>query len=338
MKYSKKDIDTFFAGKFSKKEAKDFLDWLNSRDGEEIYKIIIEQEWQKEVFDSEDTPQKESPLIPSTKMEYLSETKNKKKSPSIKHKMWFGLAASIVMIFSASYIYYLYPNSEVPERPESIGEVKTIIKSTPKGVKKTIKLPDGSMVALNSDSKLTYGEDFLHNRVVNLHGEGFFEVVKDELHPFSVITKNISTTALGTSFNIKAYSEKPEIQIVLASGKVKVENTLDNSFHEILPGEATTYSKENQILKKETVDVSAILKWKDGILHFEKVPFNVIIEDLERWYGIDFQITGTYKLPEHKCSGTFKPHEYLSNVLEALSYSVEFDYTIENERVILKFN
>jgi ferric-dicitrate binding protein FerR (iron transport regulator) len=194
------------------------------------------------------------------------------------------------------------------------------------------------MVALNSDSKLTYKEDFLQNRIVNLEGEGFFEVVKDEQHPFSVITDNISTTALGTSFNIKAYAGKPEIQVVLASGKVKVENKLDNSFHEILPGEATHYSTVNQTLKKGIVDVAAILKWKDGILHFDKVPFNIIIEDLERWYGIDFQVIGTDKLPEYKCSGTFKPNEYLSNVLTALSYSVEFDYTIENENVILKFN
>jgi transmembrane sensor len=333
MKYHKKDIDKFFAGKFSKKEAKEFLNWLDSPDGEETYKILIEQEWKAEVGEDE-----EGDITPATELETFSKNKNSKKINSLKPKIWLGLAASISLIFSVSFILYLHPNAEVGEITESLAEVKTIIKSTPKGVKKTIKLPDGSMVALNSDSKLTYAEDFLQNRTVYLEGEGFFEVMKDEQHPFSVITENISTTALGTSFNIKAYPGKPEIQVVLASGKVKVENKMDNSFHEILPGEATNYSIANQILQKEIVDVAAILKWKDGILHFEKVPFNIIIEDLERWYGVDFQLIGIDKLPEYKCSGTFKPHEYLSNVLKALSYSVEFGFTIENDNVILTFN
>jgi ferric-dicitrate binding protein FerR (iron transport regulator) len=333
MKYHKKDIDNFFAGKFSQKEAKDFLNWLNSSEGEQAYNLIIDQEWQ-----ATDSGNEGGDNFLATKPANFKKNKNAKKFLSLKSNIWLGLAASILMIFSVSFILYFYPNSDVVEIPQSIAEVNTIIKSTPKGVKKTIKLPDGSMVALNSDSKLTYKEDFLQNRIVNLEGEGFFEVVKDEQHPFSVITDNISTTALGTSFNIKAYAGKPEIQVVLASGKVKVENKLDNSFHEILPGEATHYSTVNQTLKKGIVDVAAILKWKDGILHFDKVPFNIIIEDLERWYGIDFQVIGTDKLPEYKCSGTFKPNEYLSNVLTALSYSVEFDYTIENENVILKFN
>ncbi len=332
MKYHKKDIDNFFEGKVSQEEARDFLNWLNSSEGEKTYSTIIEQEWKAVVSELGDDD-----IIPETKPESISKAQNTSNSLSLKPKIWLGLAASILLIFSASFILYLYPNSEVAEAKESIVEVNNIIKSTPKGVKKTIKLPDGSMVALNSDSRLSYSDDFLQNRTVYLDGEGFFEVVKDERHPFSVITDNISTTALGTSFNIKAYSGNPEIQVVLASGKVKVENKLDNSFHEILPGEATHYSTVNQTLKKEIVDVAAILKWKDGILHFDKVPFNVIIEDLERWYGIDFQVIGTDKLPEYKCSGTFKPHEYLSNVLKALSYSVEFDYIIENENVILKF-
>lgn len=333
MKYNKKDIDKFFAGKFSKQEANEFLNWLNSSEGEQTYNTIIEQEWEKEVFKDD-----RAIKIQAAKSDKLDKTKNKNSILLVNPKIWLSVAASILLIFSMSFVFYLYPNLAPKEISESIIDVNTITKSTPKGVKKTIKLPDGSMVALNSDSKLTYKEDFSENRTVILEGEGFFEVVKDEQHPFSVITENITTTALGTSFNIKAYAGNPEIQVVLATGKVKVENKLDNSFHEILPGEATNYSVASKTLKKETVDVASILKWKDGILHFEKVPFNLIIKDLERWYGIDFQIVGTDKLPEYKCSGTFKPNEYLSNVLKALSYSVEFQYTIENESVILKFN
>jgi len=86
------------------------------------------------------------------------------------------------------------------------------------------------------------------------------------------------------------------------------------------------------------VDFSDFLSWKEGILQVEKSPLNLVIEDLERWYGVEIKIIGDKKLPEYKCSGTFKPHEYLSNVLKVLSYSVDFEYKINGNEVILEFN
>lgn len=344
MNYSKKDIDKFFEGKFSKKEAKDFLNWLDSPAGESAYDAIIGDIWSEELKNSDVVPEKEDPYIEGllvqeepTKFIKIGHNINKKAKPN-QVKVWLGIAASLILLLSVSYIFYLNPNPPQHNLSISTVEVKTIERSTPRGNKKIITLPDGSTVVLNADSKLTYGSDFTQNRTITLEGEGFFDVVRDEEHPFKVITDNIATTALGTSFNIRAYEGNPNIQVSLATGKVKVENNFDQNLLEIVPGEAVYYSEDKNTFEKQNVNLSNVLSWKEGILQFEKTPFNLIIEDLERWYGVEIKVAGDKKLPEYKCSGTFKPHEYLSNVLKVLSYSVEFDYKINGNEVILEFN
>jgi ferric-dicitrate binding protein FerR (iron transport regulator) len=343
MNYKKKDIDRYFEGKLSKKEAKDFLNWLNSPKGESTYNDIIEEIWSGESSNTDILSESIKPQIPPYSQKILSTDKirrsenfnARKKSRSI--KLMVGVAASFILLLSASYIFNLNTTFQQVEEPIVSIEVKTIERFTPKGNKKIITLPDGSTVVLNAESKLTYSDDFIQNRTVTLKGEGFFDVVRDENHPFQVITGNISTTALGTSFNIKAYEGNPNIQVSLATGKVRVENSFDQNLLEIQPGEAVHYSEDKNILEKQNVDLSKVLGWKDGILQFEKVPFNQIIDDLERWYDVDFRVIGDEKIPDYKCSGTFNPHEYLSNVLEVLSYSVEFDYKINGKEVILEF-
>ncbi|MCR9015267.1 FecR family protein [Aquiflexum gelatinilyticum] len=344
MSYSKRDIDRFFDGKLSKKEAKDFLNWLDSPAGESTYNAIIEDAWSDELKNTDEAPEKADPhIFVFSKKE--NQSKNISSSPvkNSKYKsktIWTltGLAATLVLLLSASYIFYFDSPSHKTEERTAFLEVKTIERFTPKGNKKIITLPDGSTVVLNADSKLTYASDFIQNRTITLEGEGFFDVVRDEEHPFKVITDNIATTALGTSFNIRAYEGNPNIQISLASGKVKVENNIDQNLLEITPGEAVYYSEDSNTFEKQNVNLSHVLSWKEGILQFEKTPFNLIIEDLERWYGVEIKVTGDKKLPEYKCSGTFKPHEYLSNVLKVLSYSVEFEYKISGNEVTLEFN
>jgi ferric-dicitrate binding protein FerR (iron transport regulator) len=343
MDYSKNDIDRFFEGKLSKKEAKDFLNWLDSPAGEETYNAIIEDIWSADSGSSETSPEIEDPHIPifqdkNPSLDLTNPTKRKglDRKPQL-IKISLGLAAALTLIFSVSYIFYVKTPEQQNSEIIAYEAPLTIERSTPRGNKKIVTLPDGSTVVLNAASKLTYSSDFTENRTIMLEGEGFFEVVRDEQHPFTVITENIATTALGTSFNIKAYQGNPNIEVTLASGKVRVENNLNQNLFEINPGEAVYYSEENKTLKRQKADLQEVLGWKDGILQFHKTPFNLVVEDLGRWYGVNIEVKGTDQIPEVKCSGTFKPHEYLSNVLKVLSYSVDFEYTINGNDVILEF-
>jgi transmembrane sensor len=336
MAYNKKDIEDFFKGRLSKKEAENFLKWLDTTEGEAEYRLIIDQIWHDGTAEKLEVLEIKSNLEINPQSVSHSNKLNRDKNQNIRG-LWLGIAASLLLVFSVSYIFYFNQPLKNEIEDFEIEELTTITKLTPRGNKKIISLPDGSTVVLNSDSKLTYGSDFILNRIINLEGEGFFEVKKDEAHPFTVITGKISTTALGTSFNVRAYGESSDIQVSLASGKVRVQNVEDKNLIEINSGEAVDFSTQRQTLHKKRIDISKVLHWKEGILHFDKVPFHQVIMELERWYGVEISLSGTKKVLDYKCTGTFKKHEYLSNVLKVLSYSLDFEYEINENQVELKF-
>jgi transmembrane sensor len=337
MTYSRKDIEDFFKGRHTKKEAENFLKWMDTPEGEAEFGSIIHQIWGDETWEKlGDLEIKPKIGVPNTQSVSHNKVLSKERNKDFRG-LWLGIAASLLLVFSVSYIFYFNQPLENEIKDFEVEELTAITKLTPRGNKKIISLPDGSTVVLNSDSKLTYGSDFSRNRIINLEGEGFFEVKKDEAHPFTVITGKISTTALGTSFNVRAYGESSDIQVSLASGKVRVQNTEDENLIEINPGEAVDFSNKQQTLQKHQIDISKVLNWKEGILHFDKVPFHQVILELERWYGVEISLSGTKKVLEYKCTGTFKKHEYLSNVLKVLSYSLDFEYEINENQVELKF-
>lgn len=210
-------------------------------------------------------------------------------------------------------------------------------KQAQSGQKLRIFLPDGSIVWLNSETKLKYDEKFGdHARMVELEGEAFFEIVKKPEKPFIVKSGTLITTALGTSFNIRGYSSEDNIQVTLVSGKVLVESEQTSSPKFMLdPGYGIHYLKENGTFYKEKRSVEKIIGWKDGILRFDNDNCQTVIEELSRWYGVKFVVENSFKGEEWRYSGWFE-NEYLDIVLESISFSQGFDYKIENEKVTLK--
>jgi transmembrane sensor len=337
MKFNEKDIEHFFKGKLSQNKAKEFLIWLNSKEGEEACNSHIENLWNKE---SERDPNlKEAELhTASNSPDYLvTEERSQSKRIKLHYPNLLKIAASLLAILSISYLFYL--NQNIDSKENQIAQIvpKEIIRSAPKGQKSKISLPDGSIVFLNAESSIKYMDNFTENRTIHLSGEAFFEVAKNEKYPFEVITENLTTTAIGTSFNINAYNTASKIEVSLASGKVKIAESISHSQVEINPGEGITYLPLNSSFQMQTVDIQNILNWKEGILQFEKLPLPEVIEILERWYGVEIEIAGKNPSPQLKCTGTFKPNEYLSNVLNALGHSIEFNYSIDDKKITLEF-
>jgi putative anti-sigma factor len=146
-----------------------------------------------------------------------------------------------------------------------------------------LRLSDGSVVYLNSGSKLKYPIVFKGSeRKVFLEGEGYFEVVKDEAHPFKVEVRNVEVEVLGTSFNINAYPERPGVQTTLANGKVRVTSGAKQVV--LLPGEQA--SCLNGGISVREVDVREFTSWKDGQFIFNRMSLKEIMEQMERWYGL----------------------------------------------------
>ena len=106
-----------------------------------------------------------------------------------------------------------------------VAEAHPVVISTPRGVKSDVILPDGSRVRLNGGTRIVYLTLFGDQRRVEVDGEAYFEVEHDARRPFVVVTGEVSSTVLGTTFNVHAYSEDEDYQITLATGSLLVDGT-----------------------------------------------------------------------------------------------------------------
>ncbi|WP_320113144.1 FecR domain-containing protein [Draconibacterium orientale] len=160
-----------------------------------------------------------------------------------------------------------------------------------------VKLPDGSMVWLNSGSKISYNNLFAaNNRNVKLEGEAYFEVQKNEDLSFVVNSGEIQVKVHGTKFNVEAYPGSENIDVVLESGKVQLLSAEVASFEYFLsPGERASFVKSNNQLKISEVNTLKFTSWKDGILNIYNQPLVEVVKRLEKRYNQEFEYANELK-------------------------------------------
>jgi ferric-dicitrate binding protein FerR (iron transport regulator) len=170
-----------------------------------------------------------------------------------------------------------------------------------------------------------------------LEGEAYFEVVHDPAKPFVVEAGNTKTRVLGTSFNIKAYTRDRDVTVALTEGRVEVWRTGAGVYEEaeqLEPGEGLSAPIGGRF-RRFVFDPKEHTAWKDGLLYFKRADFNTVIRSLERWYGVDFEVHN-FSQDDWSFTGSFR-NEYLTTVLDNLSYARNFDYEIDNKKVIMNF-
>lgn len=175
----------------------------------------------------------------------------------------------------------------VPQKKKNVVRrtIKMMEVSTPRGKDCHMTLPDGTMVWLNADSKISFPEEFNgKERNVAVAGEAYFEVTKDAHHPFIVKTDYFTTTVHGTSFNVCAYSAK-EAYVALVSGSVAVK-TNDGPEEFITPGQMASLTGESAMSIKN-VDIYPLIQWKEGFFYFERDRLVDIMMELGRWYNVN---------------------------------------------------
>lgn len=198
---------------------------------------------------------------------------------------------------------------------------------TPLGMRSSLILPDGTKVWLNAGSKLTYPVLFSDKyRTVKLIGEAYFEVKKDKNWPFVVTADNMNIIVAGTTFNCNAYPENNQIQTVLVEGQVTVGNVSATSTKVMEPGELAIFRKNTQQITKSKVDLEKYIAWKSGKLLFREDKMNLVVEKLQRWYNVDFEIMDK-EISDYIYTATFVD-ESLDQVLKMLSISAPIRYTV----------
>ena len=250
------------------------------------------------------------------------------------NQQFYRIAGILLLVFALA----ITVNTMQPREPELVVEIPVIYEEhyVPPGVKSNLTLQDGSKVILNSGSTLRYIKNFESDqRELELIGEAYFDVAKDTLRPFMVKTGAITTLALGTSFNIRAY-ENEELNISLLTGSVEVDMKMEH--HEkinLTPGVALNINLETQQFQKQGFDEEKLMAWTRKTIIFDHAPIVEITRVLENWYGVEISFSNR---PDKDLvvSGIFRD-QTLENVLEGLSYSARFEFKIDNDQVNLTF-
>ena len=202
--------------------------------------------------------------------------------------------------------------------------------ATAAGEIREIRLPDGTLVALNENSSITYPRKFNNQRNVSFEGEGYFEVVKDELKPFSITTSQTITTVLGTSFNLKDHQNKNP-QIKLFTGRVSFESKPGKEKVVLSPGQQAVLAMDG--IRVGDIDGSNELAWKDKKLEFNQASLEVIAEDLGDYFNIEVLLSDP-TLRQCEFTGTFENPD-LAEILQALEFTNGIKATINKDTITL---
>ena len=205
--------------------------------------------------------------------------------------------------------------------------------NVPEGQRAQITLPDGTSVWVNSGSTITYPSTFGDERTVLLHGEAYFDVAKDESHPFIVQAGNRQVKALGTEFNVRCYTPTT-LDVSLYEGSVRVYQPSKEAQGTILTPHQQLIIAGNQ-QKILAVDQDDIL-WRDGIISFKSASMQEVAERLHQYYHVDIIIKND-DIAKQEYTGKFRLHDGVTSILQLISkvYPFHISHNAEKNEIIL---
>ena len=200
-----------------------------------------------------------------------------------------------------------------------------------KGGEYKVILPDGSVVWLNSESSLRYPTRFSgKRREVELQGQGFFEVERDEQMPFEVKSGDLRVEVLGTSFDIMNYANEKQARVTLASGKLRVGN--GERAMVIVPDQQVEI--ENRELHVRQVDVRYYTSWMGDLFLFDEEPLDRVVRKLARWYDRDFKFEDS-TLVKTRFSGALPKYDDISKAFELLEMTTKVKFIIQEDVILI---
>ena len=214
-------------------------------------------------------------------------------------------------------------------RPEPVVDIPTELPVetsiyAPMGSRVAFNLPDGTEGFLNSGSTLTYTIPFASNRTVKIQGEAWFDVARDEQHPFEIGAGASAVRVLGTSFNISAYDTESYVEVVLEKGSVEFQANAATPAVQLKPSERMVFNGEK--IRIEEVETAKYKGWTEGKLIFRGDNMAEVARRLERWYNIEVEVADP-ELDEYVFRATFED-DSLEEVLKLLSMTSPIRYRI----------
>lgn len=351
MQVTKALLVKFILNKCSGEEAELVYEYL-MKHPQAIDELLNEEEWEAyESYGVIDKLQSENWFAAIQKQKHTGRV--------IHWKRWLQVAAAVILLVASSVIVYQVVKPRPMKYPVVVTIVRPVEKAPAPEKKKyinnnnkpaTYTLTDGSVITLYKNSTVACDQPFTGNkRDLELHGEALFKVAKDKTKPFTVFTKEFSTTALGTVFNINAYDNKARSGVKLISGKVVVKNLNKATGPVYLnPGdecifEAGKQKLEHHVVKADVAPVSKPVIHHDAItenedvIAFTNAPLQQVFNKLRSQYQITIHIEAKH-LENRKFTGThFKsesPDELLSTIAGLNNLHLSKEGTVYLLRII----
>lgn len=325
-------LQKYIKDQCTEQELRTLLHWLKSSDNPADLDLVIQPLWNaidqnmaRPDQERENELRKEVSSLLST-IKQGSKTSNTGVRSKNRLNGFYRIAAILIVAFSVTFGLL-----KVIDRPQS--EITYIEKTSAKGEKKNIRLADGTHIILNSGSNLRIPSDFNHqDRLIELEGEGFFNVTSNPDKPFIIKSGNAQVRVLGTSFDFKSYKEDEFIKLTVSTGKVRVNVTDLDLQLSVFPNEHLSVNKVDGSMKKETIGENNYIKWIQGSLYFNKEPIREVIKTINRTYNrkvvlqcrnCDYKITGTHD------------NKSIEAVIEAICFTTGLHSREEGEKIIL---
>lgn len=206
----------------------------------------------------------------------------------------------------------------------------------PQGGEYNLVLSDGSRIMVNSMSKLIFPVRFSGDiREVSLEeGEAYFEIAKDRSKPFIVNIRGVKVEVLGTSFNIKAYSNDNNFYTTLVEGKVKLQagaQTANDYYLE--PNQQAVYSILSEEISIQKVDAKQIVEWTVGRYSFTNQSLDEIMKTLSRWYDFNYQYEDE-TLKQIRFEGGLNKYESIDPILDIISKTGKVHVEVQGKEII----
>jgi len=212
----------------------------------------------------------------------------------------------------------------------------------PKGNRSSVTLPDGTKAWINNGTKITYPDKFREKeRVIELEGEGFFDVVHDKAHPFIVKVGENMVKVLGTKFALIAYPEDKFIKAELISGKIELDvkgNDQSNEFKSyfIEPSQGLVLEKSSGKVSKSKISDGFYDYWQNGVYQFKDESFEELAKKIERIYNVEVTFNDQ-SLKKRLFSGTLSVSDNIFSLMEVFKSATgePFAYTHQGNHIYI---
>jgi transmembrane sensor len=309
-----KDIlKRYFEGRSSRWEKKQVKDYFLGDDMSVFDEYIKENEKYADDVDTHQTVKEKffDELMVRIEQQEHPQPQMKRSNTAI----YLRIAASLlIMVGLSTLLFRMYFKQNELAHTSDYENITNVTRSLQYAV-----LSDSTKIWLNPGTTVSYNNKLFNisTRDVKITGEAFFDVAHNPQKPFRVHAGELTTTVLGTAFNVEAYSKEHQIRVLLVRGHVRVSDGI--SRHQMIPGQIMEYDLRGRNMNISHVDISDKQDlFTSGKIVFENVPLKDVINRLEVVFGLSFRIKNPELLKNKMVSGNYyraNPEEALHSIL-----------------------